>query len=59
MSHAFASKSPNWWKKISENEPTISEHSMKFGESDFGDLIASAEQLTADIDGGRAGDLPR
>lgn len=32
---------------------------MKFGESDFGDLIASAEQLTADIDGGRAGDLPR
>ena len=32
---------------------------MKFGESDFGDLLASAEQLTADIDGGRAGDLPR
>ena len=32
---------------------------MKFGESDFGDLIASAEQLTADIDGGQAGDLPR
>ena len=26
---------------------------------DFGDLVASAEQLTADIDGGRTGDLPR
>lgn len=26
---------------------------------DFGDLVASAEQLTAEIDGGRAGDLPR
>jgi len=32
---------------------------MKFGESDFGDLLASAEQLTAQIDGGNAGDLPR
>jgi len=32
---------------------------VKLGESDFGDLLASAEQLTADIDGGRAGDLPR
>ena len=38
---------------------TVSEFKMKFGESDFGDLLASAEQLTADIDGGRAGDLPR
>eukprot|EP00090_Calanus_glacialis_P035065 TRINITY_DN59943_c0_g1_i1.p1 TRINITY_DN59943_c0_g1~~TRINITY_DN59943_c0_g1_i1.p1 ORF type:complete len:802 (-),score=330.13 TRINITY_DN59943_c0_g1_i1:97-2502(-) len=26
---------------------------------DFGDLVASAEQLTAEIDGARAGDLPR
>jgi len=26
---------------------------------DFGDLVASAEQLTAEIDGSRAGDLPR
>jgi len=26
---------------------------------DFGDLVASAEQLTAEIDGVRAGDLPR
>lgn len=26
---------------------------------DFGDLVASAEQLTAEIDGGRTGDLPR
>lgn len=26
---------------------------------DFGDLVASAEQLTAEIDGNRAGDLPR
>ena len=28
-------------------------------EMDFGDLVASAEQLTAEIDGARAGDLPR
>ena len=26
---------------------------------DFGDLVASAEQLTAEIDGARSGDLPR
>ena len=26
---------------------------------DFGDLVASAEQLTAEIDGSRSGDLPR
>jgi hypothetical protein len=26
---------------------------------DFGDLLASAEQLTAEMDGGRTGDLPR
>jgi hypothetical protein len=26
---------------------------------DFGELLASAEQLTAEIDGGRTGDLPR
>ena len=26
---------------------------------DFGDLVASAEQLTAEIDGAKAGDLPR
>ena len=32
---------------------------MKFGESDFGDLLASAEQLTAEIDSGAGADLPR
>ena len=32
---------------------------VKFGESDFGDLLASAEQLTAEIDSGTGGDLPR
>jgi len=32
---------------------------VKFGESDFGDLLASAEQLTAEIDSGAGADLPR